>query len=800
MPELELDLSKPEFDTQLSESELWQKDAWRKLFAMLKSTLHDADQYSKIREKKQFTENVVLHNSIYIYGGRGSGKTVFLKNIKRRWELQSASRYKLHICSTIDPTLLLNHDSFTNVVVAQIYNEVEDYCLKNVAAESFKRSFYCSLKTLADGMAQGDDLNDYVGIDKIIKYRSGVQIESLFHQFLADACSVLGVTAIALPIDDVDMALSKAFEVLDVVRRLLSCPLVLPIVSGDTKLYEQITKIHFKRELHDSKESEQLAEQLNVSYLNKIFPSKYRIGLVGVDEILPQLRITRAGSRLFYNKYRSDLLEQFYYMANGEERSTNWPEPVTPREVTQLLSTIPLGDASDAGKLNGWEAFKQWAEQKQHGIAFTNAHSVITNSHTELSEFDINKLMSFSPTLQVKQNLRWSTKAFDKEQHFANANIPGENKGNEQLLTVTFKDNYNVLRSMPPIELHTTKMTVPKITNKTALITLYTHRDYYTTMANTIAKVFFSRAFELLVVSLISPSSSKGNWLKYMKKLHGRPPFYCIHAISPTKYMVDDEKEVELGTSSQDVGDDHVNALEMLVESMTLWQEKYQQVLDDLFIKPSLIPLLHSVFNKVFSQLHVLKEKGKVPAQNETLQSMVRRFEYITVNAFASFLIEEAVVVKANTAQTETVASLEYSVFRSTDRVFGRNVAVLMDLKDKTARSDKGLGAQLLEAIWHHPIFDMYDKDDWPMGKSSVDQSNKPPIAQDQPKVTNIIADELGAHSRKEVKLVASKLSEEKITEYIEVLQRAIGGKTFTERTKTKQILNGLFDALAILI
>lgn len=58
-------------------------------------------------------------------------------------------------------------------------------------------------------------------------------MERLFHEFVVSCIDILSVDAIAIIIDDVDMALGRAYEVLEVVRKLLLCPLIIPIVSGD---------------------------------------------------------------------------------------------------------------------------------------------------------------------------------------------------------------------------------------------------------------------------------------------------------------------------------------------------------------------------------------------------------------------------------------------------------------------------------------------------------------------------------------------------------------------------------------
>lgn len=806
MPKFKIDLVKPEFATQLEESELWQSSAWDNLFEMLDKAIVGAKTYSQQR-KETPKEYAAYHNAIYVYGGRGSGKTVFLKNIKRRWQLISGNNANLHITDTIDPTLLQNHDSFANVVVAQIYNEVEYHYKNNAVDDDVKQGFYKSLKSLADAMAQNGELDDHVGIDRIIKYRSGVQIESLFHQFIESACQSLGASAIAVPIDDVDMALTKAFDVLDVVRRLLSCPLVVPIVSGDTNLYEKITELHFQQELKNASNAEELAQKLNVAYLTKIFPNQYRIGLVGVNEILPSLSIKGEGIDRSYRDYKEALLNRYYYLTNGEERSHSWPEPETPREIQQLLSTIPLENKSSIVPQQEWAAFKQWAEQKQHGPAYTNAESVRVGNDLDLNEFKLSELMAFSPLLQNKANFSWAAKDYAKEQTQAIRRLSRESdrSGNQKLVDAALGADFRVLRSMPPIELHTNSMIVPGEDGKknTMVIAMYTHHDYYTTMANTTAKVFFSRAFELLVASLIKPElTDEATWNEYLSGLIKRPPFYCIHAISPTKYVNDgiddDDKFFDDGDNIE--ADTSVS---LLAKEMVDWQLRHKDLLDRVEKEPSLLPLAHSVFNKVFSLLQLLKENGDVPVPSETLKDLIKRFEYITVNAFASFLVKGSVIVKANTAQTKTLEILrDYKAFKSSERVFTRNVSHLVGLDSRKAINKQDIRGLLIEAIWDHPIFNLLQNDETAYflekrtsSSSHTEKGKEKKLPSPKSKMASRMADVAGGYGREYIAEWALRnLTTQDIDEAIKTIESEISKYPHTKSGKTKVmgVLNGL--------
>jgi hypothetical protein len=94
-----------------------------------------------------------------------------------------------------------------------------------------------------------------------------------------------------LPIDDVDTTLHRAFENLEVVRRYLASPVLLPIVCGDLSLYREVTwRDAFKRLTKDTaayhEQAKPFADDLAREYLRKILPLHRRLPMLGVDDFL----------------------------------------------------------------------------------------------------------------------------------------------------------------------------------------------------------------------------------------------------------------------------------------------------------------------------------------------------------------------------------------------------------------------------------------------------------------------------------------------------------------------------------
>lgn len=349
----------------------------------------------------------------------------------RKKNKKNIQEEELKFLNVIDPTMLVNNDHFSNVIIAQIYYVVEKkikslsgcHGLSSVS-EQEKTHFYNSLKKLADALGKKDDFNGHSGIDKILQYNSGIQIESYFHLFIESAINLLGCQALVLPIDDVDMALGRAFEVVDDVRRLLGCPYIIPIVSGDMRLYEQMTNVHFDSNAYDnkSKNDDLIAEgilvskELTTSYLTKVFPNQMRIGLRPITQIIQNLNIVNNENDigLKISEYYSLIFNRFYFLCSNEEVINNWPEPESARELTQLVRSINPEVLRDKSINPVWMAYQSWATQKKNGVSFTNAMSWFTlNNLDKGSSFNIESLIAFNPKMQMsKDRYPWANKCF----------------------------------------------------------------------------------------------------------------------------------------------------------------------------------------------------------------------------------------------------------------------------------------------------------------------------------------------------------------------------------------------------
>lgn len=230
------------------------------------------------------------HNAISIDGARGTGKTSILVNLKRFLEHEHIELLDdIHILDPIDPTLLETGESlFLHVLVAAVLHDREVKEAQRQRPEQ-ARVLQHRLEKLANGLESVETQNDQHGMDKVRALYGNKHLADCVQDFFCGALDLLGKKLLILPIDDVDTSLNRAFENLEIIRRYLTTPYALPIVSGDRSLYSEVTwRDFYGRLIKDSTYKKQqayvIAEELANEYQRKILPLPRRLTMPTVSD------------------------------------------------------------------------------------------------------------------------------------------------------------------------------------------------------------------------------------------------------------------------------------------------------------------------------------------------------------------------------------------------------------------------------------------------------------------------------------------------------------------------------------
>jgi len=272
------------------EDELFQRDKFEEISHILDVMSKEID--GKDCEKIEECRN---HDTIFVDGERGAGKTAFLLNIEDYIKNKNKEIYKkLKFFRPVDPTLLEDTENFLSVIVARILEAIYEEFSK--IDKGKKEKFYSALNELGRAIGAVKERKDEVGIDEIASYASSIKIEEKAHEFFKIVAEILGVKKLVILIDDVDMAFDKGYEVLEVIRKYLASPYVVPIIAGDYELYREVIRNYFRKKFTYYKEeyNEKLANRINnltEQYLQKVFPMEFRIELKDIKSIIENSEI-----------------------------------------------------------------------------------------------------------------------------------------------------------------------------------------------------------------------------------------------------------------------------------------------------------------------------------------------------------------------------------------------------------------------------------------------------------------------------------------------------------------------------
>jgi len=257
------------------------------------------------------------HNSILIEGGRGSGKTTFLLNALHYLHDQSrgSSPYwfdgmssKLQVLPPIDPTLIETKEHIIIVIISLIDAALDD--LKNnpdfdrTAVNESRRKMAEGLGLL-DGIGKskpyGDEWEDpeWIMSRGLRKARNGKSFEIKFQIYIYEALKILDKKAFVLAFDDVDTNFQHGRTILETIRKYLTSPQLVLLISGDLELYGRLVRQNiydtFGKNIMDydplviGKEKTGISsavQELEEQYLLKVVPPQNRISMMPLGEII----------------------------------------------------------------------------------------------------------------------------------------------------------------------------------------------------------------------------------------------------------------------------------------------------------------------------------------------------------------------------------------------------------------------------------------------------------------------------------------------------------------------------------
>ena len=290
---------------------------------------------NKITKLKEDDKNYIeihkrYNDTITILGSRGSGKTSFLMSILQRYN----GHDDIEIIELIDPTLIEEKGHIFLTLISLITDKVEKKISKNECDPCCKeyrqrKSWDDKLKRLAAGLPSIDIDNaslysnwhdpEHVmrkGLDAV---KAAKELGENFNKIVEEALNVLGKKAFLIAFDDIDVNFNNGWKVLETIRKYLTSPRIITLLSGDLKLFSKaIRKYQWENlgnelltwegeKLKKIEKYDELVTEIESQYMQKIMKAPNRIHLLTIGEILNN------GDKIFINQQSNEVAIYKHY-------------------------------------------------------------------------------------------------------------------------------------------------------------------------------------------------------------------------------------------------------------------------------------------------------------------------------------------------------------------------------------------------------------------------------------------------------------------------------------------------------
>lgn len=309
-----LDISKNDFsDAAILDEQNLLHRLMMKQFMTIWESLYEKVKKEELNNISQ-SRPIRCHNAISITASRGAGKTTFLLSALHKIKQQTD---KSVLClNPIDPSLVeMKQHPFINIIAA-IQERVDEYFsgkeYSNANSDilylkkEFDNCYHKMLKGLPfiDGVGKSKvyeewDDDEYIAARGMERAEASNKLEILFHNYVKVVLKILKKTCLVISFDDIDTDFKKGYDVLESIRKYLTSPQIVTIITGDLELYGKLVRKSFWKGFdlaflnketeyagRTKKEFAQMIDQLENQYLVKLLKPEYRISLKSVREYM----------------------------------------------------------------------------------------------------------------------------------------------------------------------------------------------------------------------------------------------------------------------------------------------------------------------------------------------------------------------------------------------------------------------------------------------------------------------------------------------------------------------------------
>lgn len=327
-----------------------------------KEVYYKADKilYKLVEKSEKIDESCrdeQITNVISFLGKRGRGKTsamlsfyAYLNKLQRetKWSAfknLTNTEFLFHTIECIDAAMLEGHEQVIDVILAKMWDEFNDLQSKTSYCHN-KAEYDALLKTVRDKFAEArkayltlkyrtlkmdkeiERERDIPAASGLHELATGINLKTSLKNLVENYIKVMDYEKntrtkvngyLVLAIDDIDMANKSAWEVLEQIRRYMSIPNVIILITTDMERLKSVCEETCKKNSISEEDVSRFVED----YLGKVIPSNMRIYMPELDDRCKNIMISKPNDEvlksknLWESKFEKDILLEVFAKTHG---------------------------------------------------------------------------------------------------------------------------------------------------------------------------------------------------------------------------------------------------------------------------------------------------------------------------------------------------------------------------------------------------------------------------------------------------------------------------------------------------
>ena len=261
----------------------------------------------------------IKNNVIAFLGDRGSGKTSCMLSVENIIRSENPQKEDILFMDVIDPSFFDESHNILQLFIAQLYHlfhkcsqkELEKDMRRKYEIVEVTKKFLDLQKNLKylDKKIDGEVFNDGVEVH-LDTLASGVYLQSNIRKVVAETLRYFNKKVLVIAIDDLDLNVARAYEMMEQIRKYLVMPEIIILLSAKVDQLKRSVELslnHTYKALGESMKNR--IPQMSERYMTKFMPLANRVYMV-----LPQVMMT---AELILKEDENKELSRFQSVAGG---------------------------------------------------------------------------------------------------------------------------------------------------------------------------------------------------------------------------------------------------------------------------------------------------------------------------------------------------------------------------------------------------------------------------------------------------------------------------------------------------